>query len=130
MQYFDFSGTGYIALDPVSGSGAYRISGGFDGGNTVREKVGEITDVAGDLIGNKIFAAVVLTPWKIAFNEILKANPQVADSDNEEFEDFTANIVVIGEMTGGLPSGRIGGIFAYFLLHMALLTLLNITLFS
>ena len=35
-QYYEWSGLGYIVLDPATGAGAYRISGGLEGGGTAR----------------------------------------------------------------------------------------------
>lgn len=37
FTYFDWSGTGYIQLDPVNGTGGYIISGGISGGATAEE---------------------------------------------------------------------------------------------
>jgi DNA-binding transcriptional MerR regulator len=36
LQYYEWSGLGYIVLDPATGAGAYRISGGLSGGGTAK----------------------------------------------------------------------------------------------
>jgi cell wall-associated NlpC family hydrolase len=36
LQYYEWSGVGYVILDPLTGAGAYRISGGLDGGRTAK----------------------------------------------------------------------------------------------
>ncbi|PIV20899.1 MAG: transglutaminase [Deltaproteobacteria bacterium CG03_land_8_20_14_0_80_45_14] len=34
LQYYEWNGVGYVILDPLTGAGAYRISGGLEGGGT------------------------------------------------------------------------------------------------
>jgi hypothetical protein len=36
LQYFEWSGVGYVVLDTTTGAGAYMISGGFSGGGTAK----------------------------------------------------------------------------------------------
>ncbi len=38
FTYFDWSGTGYIHIDPVNGTGGYIIAGGISGGATAEEE--------------------------------------------------------------------------------------------
>jgi transglutaminase-like putative cysteine protease len=38
ITYFDWSGTGYIQLDPTNGTGGYIISGGLSGGATAEDE--------------------------------------------------------------------------------------------
>jgi len=36
VQYYDWKGVGYVVLDPITGTGAYMISGGLAGGGTAK----------------------------------------------------------------------------------------------
>lgn len=50
INYYGWSGHGYIIIDPETGSGAYKISGGADGGE-LEVDAGSLISILGFLIG-------------------------------------------------------------------------------
>lgn len=52
LTFLNWTGVGYIAIDPATGAGAYLISGGLAGGGTAEPSgTGETIDTVGDSLG-------------------------------------------------------------------------------
>jgi hypothetical protein len=54
VNYYNWTGIGYIVLDPETGAGAYMISGGFAGGMTVLQCVFDVAMTLAAAIPGKI----------------------------------------------------------------------------
>jgi hypothetical protein len=84
IQYLDYSGIGYAAIDAKTGAGAYMITGGYAGGETVREISEYLLKLGKQLINNDIVAL----PYETTILAILNYFPDVADSPVEDFPEF------------------------------------------
>jgi hypothetical protein len=115
IQYFDYRGIGYIALDPATGAGAYMISGGYSGGTTVRQNVEAQLELGKALLGNENVGQYLI--FKKTIDDLLDKHPEVADSVDEAFTEQTQTILLLGEIvklaTWKPIKGGVGGILLY-----------------
>ena len=89
IQHFDYSGIGYIALDLNTGAGAYRISGGFNGGDTVRENTEALLDMAKELFASGPGGLATYRGYEERIIGYLKSLGERADSEDSDFKVFT-----------------------------------------
>jgi len=125
ITYFDYTGTGYIAVDTSTGAAGYMISGGIAGGGTVRKNVEEILDISRELIGRFLFYSIYIG-YIFAIQGIIDGYPGIADQPNQEFNTWTKHVLYYGEMCKGLKLGRIKVIAIYMILYFTLCNLLLI----
>ena len=99
ISAFGFQGSGYILFDPVTGSGAYRITGGANGGFilafalTVIAIFGALTLLTGG-IGAIILGLVILAFEIWAVDTWAKAIAKASSGDEFDQEAFNkANFV-------------------------------------
>ncbi|MDH4027724.1 MAG: transglutaminase-like domain-containing protein [Nitrospirota bacterium] len=123
VQYFDYSGIGYAAIDTQTGAGAYMISGGYAGGDTVRENVDALVKLADELLGkNKRMAE----GYKVAIETILKEYPDITDSPNEKFKEWTEMVLFAGELAKKIKDDRMRVIFGQQILYSIIVNLLGL----
>jgi len=124
MQYFDYSGIGYHVVDLATGAGAYVISGGFNGGDTVKENVAALLEMGKELIGqNAIYA-----PYITIINNLLQSHPEIdVNSPNPAFKAFTERMLAWGDFAKRVPLGPISESFklgvAYIILYNTIVML-------
>jgi hypothetical protein len=105
IQYFNYSGTGYIALDYQTGSGAYIISGGLNGGATVEtvgDRINRALNLTLDLIGKDTRGLAVFEIYLNDIKMLLDSSPGVVDrpvTDFPDFDDATKDMLRVGENT-------------------------------
>ncbi|MEN8263010.1 MAG: hypothetical protein ABFR82_06065 [Nitrospirota bacterium] len=93
-----------------TGDGAYMISGGFNGGDTVREVSEELMELGEALIGKEEVSFI----YKNTINYLLNRNPDISESmleDYPEFKEWTERILFMIDKDaeyGGLISVIIG----------------------
>ncbi len=125
IQYFDYTGIGYIAIDMDTGSGVYRISGGLNGGDTVQENVAALLELAKELLGKK--AAVLLEGYEKAIRDILKTYPDIADDPDVKFNEWAQIVLLAGYAAQRLPlGGRIKVIIGQQILYSTIIMLLEL----
>lgn len=108
IQYIDYSGIGYLAVDTQSGTGAYMISGGYNGSDTVGERVDEILKLADELVGKGKQWSI--QSYKESIYYIMANNPHLEDSPVSNFPDFdqwSQNLLHDAEMLDWIDSDRL-----------------------
>jgi hypothetical protein len=126
ISHFDYTGTGYIALDPNTGAAAYRISGGFNGSDTVGENVEALLELGKELFGKKSFRTY--KQYEETIRSILALHPEIVDSPNKQFKDFTEQMLYRGKLAKRIPisAGKLGA--GYLILYNTQVMLLTISL--
>ncbi len=130
IQYVDYTGIGYVAIDMNTGSGAYMISGGFAGGETLMERVEELLELAEELVGIYQYTGVV-EGYKSAIRNILKFYPDIADSPVSEFPKFeeqSREIFYVGEAAKKIPVTQAKVATAQQILYNTIIMLRTITI--
>jgi hypothetical protein len=129
LQIGTWVGVGYAVVDPETGSGAYRISGGLNGGGYscqcfglspgVEFIIGLLLGIAGEIY--KRFAlpalilgvALALAGLAASYCEIDKAKC-LTDDDREILKSGVLAMFLIGLLLGGLAFALAGGAFVVF----------------
>ncbi len=62
VGYIDFIGEGWIVTDPVTGEGAYLISGGYSGGKVVESRQDEEANLMADWYESIVSAVNIISP--------------------------------------------------------------------
>jgi len=91
------AGIGYAAIDMETSAGAYMISGGYSGGDTVKENVEALLKLAKNLnlLGKR--GLLVYNIYKNTIYYLLSKYPDIADSPNEDFKEWTKRVLFIGK---------------------------------
>jgi len=87
IQYYNWTGIGYIVLDPETGAGAYMISGGIAGGGT-SELFTEFIDGLKELFGGLAKIPFLGKLAETAWGEISKAHIRNICNDSRINEDL------------------------------------------
>lgn len=125
VQYVDYVGTGYIALDRTTGSGAYIISGGLNGGGTVETvgaRIEKVLELARELIGDDALNKTTYRIYVADINLALSLSPGIEDrpvTDFPEFDNATKRQLRYGKLGKRLPFGQeaLGGWILWLLLN-------------
>jgi hypothetical protein len=130
IQYHDYSGIGYISLDLQTGSGAYMISGGYNGGDTtcdgVTDCVEKLLDLADELLGDYKFYGA---GYKVAIRYMLKMYPDISDSPDVKFEEWAENILFLFDTADKLKvdfDDRVNVIIGQQILYYTMIMLLEL----
>jgi hypothetical protein len=136
IQYIDYKGVGYIAIDLETGEAAYMISGGLAGGKTavstrnpsLEDQVKYMLNLAYTLIGpTPEIAEAIYIGYKLACEEWLRQLPsEVVKQPNEEFNQFVKGAQWAVRFARFVPWVR--PYIGLFLLHFTLLVLMATTL--
>ncbi len=127
IQYFDYTGIGYIAIDMNTGSGAYLISGGLNGGDTIRENVEALLELAKDLLGKA--GRPVYKIYKTTIENLLANYPDIADDPDVKFKEWTEEVLFVGYFAQRLPlGGRIKIIIGQQILYSTMIMLSELTI--
>ncbi len=125
IQYFDYTGIGYIAIDMDTGDGAYIISGGLNGGDTscdtVTDCVDKLLELAEELLGKYKYVGA---GYEIAILNILKTYPDIADDPDVKFIEWAKRILF---MVNPEVEGIMAIIIAQQILYMTNIMLLELT---
>ncbi|MGH9877658.1 MAG: hypothetical protein ACRD5H_08470 [Nitrososphaerales archaeon] len=68
ISYHGFNGTGYLLIDPETGAGGYKISGGADGGSLSGTRGGKFLRFFGEVVFEQ---AITLGPINLAIDVAL-----------------------------------------------------------
>jgi len=122
---FDYTGSGFIAVDPETGAAGYMISGGLAGGSTVEENVEEILDISEKLLDNEYNEIIgTFEIWKQKIENMVKEYPEIATQPNPEFDAWAKRAVYYGEMCKDMDYGRIKGVAGYMIMYFTYINLL------
>jgi len=114
----NWTGAGYVLTDPVTGAGAYRISGGLNGG-AMESEVGEALTLAG--LSVLTSAGVALMEFAIPAAHADEGICGEAEQERVPVSSFAVNLIfavvvgiIIGIATGGVGGAVVVALIALF----------------
>jgi hypothetical protein len=126
LQFKDWSGVGYVVIDPETGAVAYMISGGLSGGTTR----GDFSKCASEFA--QLVAAVFSVSWWI---EVIGFIGAAYDALTHEDADATVPLLIMAGIGLGLgllflsmPTGLVGLPFLIFTTASAIASLMFVWL--
>lgn len=114
VSYAGWHGTGYVILDPATGAGAYKISGGANGGSSIGSP-GDLLDIFGDLLliaGSGQTIASFFAKAGIQINKFKFGDYKTAFKDAGRLVAAVSAILAVTEITaetGSLWKGLAAG---------------------
>ena len=132
IDAFGFSGSGYIITDPLTGSGAYKISGGSNGdftawvdeNNTILNVIGfsasalSLALSGGFLVLAVIVALVIAAILSYASYLALEASISGTACEDSGLLELYAAILTLGAIIGAYIGGGAGGAFGAMLISL------------
>lgn len=112
INAFGWTGSGYIIFDPLTGSGAYKISGGVNGGEFLLSGVGLVGIALIGFAGVATFPlTVIISPFLLMFTLVLGLHLILLEllfNDNIPWSDINSSMIAIV----GIVATAIGAMMA------------------